>query len=485
MTHFIYHNHPDMKKYILLPLLLLGLMACYKDKGNYNYLPLKNIQIDSLGNLQRLYMDSLVINPVVQVDKGTENDLEFQWSMYPTTQSMEQLPAQPDIIGHTKVLRIQINKAVRQYPYVVTLRVSDKATGVSTYRNFQLMINSLYSKGWLVLNDKNGVSDVDIITPADTVLRNIYRQVNGAPVPGKARHLRLLPAYSGTDELYIETAADLLQVRNPEFSLLRNATAMFYAMPATLQPQFMTINDYATQRYLVSDGKVFVASTLNNGKYGLPVIGDYVAAPFITAGGASCFYDQKNGRFLRLPELSNAVTVEPYTELKPDQAFDVNNVKGTLLYMEKGPDLAYHFFRLTDGALHLYGLNTYSNDFPGGLSQPVTSPEMQHATAFSTSEVLPLVYFAAGNSLYVYDVAANSAKKLFDFPAGVAVPVIKMLKDWQSDDDNAFLAVGTNSGVNGTVYYFKLAGTGELVGGTYHKKFDGFGQISDIIYKSK
>jgi hypothetical protein len=473
-----------MKKYILLLLLLPGLMSCYKDKGNYNYLPLKNIQIDSLGNLQRLYMDSLVINPVIKVDKGTEGDLDFQWSMYPTTQSLEQLPAQPEIIGNAKVLRFQVNKAVRQYPYVVVLRVTDKATGVSSYRNFQLMINSPYSRGWLILNDRNNVSDVDIITP-DTVLRNIYQQVNGAPIAGKAAHLRLLGAYSGTDELYIETTNNLLQVRNPEFSLLREATAMFYAMPAKVQPQFMTINDYATQRYLVSDGKVYVASTLNNGKYGLPVIGDYVAAPFITYGGSSCIYDQKNGRFLRLPELSNAVTIEPYTELKPDQAFDVNNVKGELMYMEKGPDLAYHFIKQANGTIHLYGLNTYSNDAPGALLVQVSAPEMQRATAFSTSEVLPLVYFAAGNSLYVYDVAANTAKKLFDFPAGVSVPVIKMLKDWNSEDDNSFLAVGANNGVNGTVYYFKLAGTGELVGGTYKQKFDGFGQISDIVYKSK
>ncbi|NLR82168.1 PKD-like family lipoprotein [Chitinophaga eiseniae] len=475
-----------MKKYIALPFLLLALMSCYKDKGNYNYLPLKNIQIDSLVNLKKLFMDSLVINPVVKVDKGSEADLDFQWSMYPTTESMEQLPDQPVVIGTGKNLRIQLNQAVRQYPYVVVFRVMDKATGVSSYRKFQVMIGSPFSSGWLVLNDKNNVSDVDIITPQDTVLRDIYQRVNGKPMAGKAHHINLLGAYTGTDELFIETDNNLLQVRNPEFELLQEAKSMFFALPTTLHPQFMTINDYATQRYLVNDGKVYAASTLNNGKYGLPLIGDYEAAPFITSEGSACIYDRKNGRFLRLPSLSNSVTLETFVDQKPDAVFDVNNVKGELRYMERGPDLAYHFFRMADGSMMLYGLDTYSNEYPGALKQSVASPEMRQATAFATSGVLPLVYFAAGNSLYLYDVQANSARKLYTFPgAGVSVSVIRMLKNWFSDDDNSLIAVGVNDGTKGSVYYFKLAGTGEFAGGTYKQKFDGFGRISDIIYKSK
>lgn len=474
-----------MKRYIILSLLLSGLASCYKDKGNYTYHPLKQITIDSLVNLKRFYMDSLVINPGVAVDKGTESELDFQWSMFPTTQSMEALPAQPEIISRSKVLRIRLEKAVRQYPYVVILRVTDKATGVSTYRRFELMISSPFASGWLVLSDRNNISDVDIITREDSVISRIYELVNGTAIKGKGTRLRLLGAYSGADELFIQTEDNLLQVRNPEFNLLQDAAAMFYTKPDRVSPQYLAINDYGTQRYLVNSGKVFGASTLNNGKYGLPYIGDYEAAPFIAGGSYSAVYDKKNGRFLKIPVLSNSVTMEAFTELKPDPAFDVNNIKGDLMYMEQGPDLSYHFFREAGGNIRLYGLNTYSNDAPGAFTQQVAATELKQATAFAISGTLPLTYFAAGNSLYLYDIGANQARKLYDFPAGSTVPVIRMLKDWNSDDDNSFLAVGVNSGSNGTVYYFKLAGTGELAGNTYKKQFNGFGRIADIIYKNK
>jgi hypothetical protein len=475
-----------MKRYILLPLLLLALMACYKDKGNYTYLPLKHITIDTLLNLKRYYKDSLAIDPVVKFDKGTEDELEFQWTMYPTSEAGgEVLPAQPEVIGNTKALRFQINKDVRRYPYIVVLRVKDKATGVSTYRHFEVMVLSLYSSGWMVLNDRNNISDVDIISLDDSVFREIYKLVNGKTIPGKGVRLSLAGTYSGADELFIQTTDNLIQVRNPEFDFLQDATTMFYSTPAKVQPQFMTISSSGTQRYLINDGQAYVASTLNNGKYGMPLVGDYIAAPFIAAGSLSCIYDKKNGRFMKFPALANGVTMEPFTELKPDQKFDVNNVKGEQLYVEMGPDLAYNFFRNPNGTIQLYGLNVYSNDAPGAFTQLVDAPEMQQATAFSVAGKLPLVYFATGNSLYVYDIGANKARKLYDFPAGSSVSVIRMLKEYFNEDDNAILEVGVNNGAEGTVYSFRLAGTGDFLGGTYQKKFGGFGRITDIIYKSK
>ncbi|MCW3464613.1 PKD-like family lipoprotein [Chitinophaga nivalis] len=475
-----------MKKYILLSLLFLGLIACYKDKGNYDYLSLKKITIDSILDVKRYYMDSLIIEPVITVDKGDFNELDFEWSMMPTTGVFEPLPSEPEVIANTRVLRIQIKKESREFPYIMVLRVIDKATGVSVFRRFQLTISSPYASGWLVLSDRNHVSDVDIVTPDGDVHSRIYENVNGKPMTDHGLRLSLTGSLNGKDELYIQTDNNILQIRNPEFTYLRDAASMFYSMPGVVKPQVLTINDMATQRYLISNGQIFVAATLNNGKYSLPLVGNYEAAPFVASGGAySAIYDKKNGRFLKFPARTNAVTMEAFTELKPDPVFDVNNVKGTLLFVERGSDYTYHIFRNADGKLQLYGLNTGSNDIPAGMTQAIEPAEMQQLSAVVISGALPMAYFTSGHSLYMYDIYANTAKKLYDFPGNATVSVIRMLKEWRHVDDNTLLTVGVNEGDAGSVYFFKLLGTGDLQGGTYKNKFTGFGRISDIIYKSK
>ena len=109
-----------------------------------------------------------------------------------------------------------------------------------------------------------------------------------------------------------------------------------------------------------------------------------------------------------------------------------------------------------------------------GINQLISnSPDIDIATKFLTSTTFKLMYYAANNKIYLYDIAANSSRLIYTFPAGY---VIKEMKK----SGTTRLVVATKMGVAGEIYYFDLAGTGDFVANTYTKKFTGFGDIVQL-----
>jgi hypothetical protein len=87
------------------------------------------------------------------------------------------------------------------------------------------------------------------------------------------------------------------------------------------------------------------------------------------------------------------------------------------------------------------------------------------------------MYYASGNQLWVYDMAANQSRVVYSFASGEVVTALQMR--------NGVITVATYSGGvgGGTVYDLPISGTGDIVGNAYLQKNGGFGKIISLVFK--
>ena len=163
-------------------------------------------------------------------------------------------------------------------------------------------------------------------------------------------------------------------------------------------------------------------------------------------------------------------------------AYNLGNVGKTMLFMDYGAQ-AYNdyefYFLMKDDANTRY-LYSLKGTVPGIAQAIGNSPDIENANSIATSSVLKQMYYATSNSIYLYDILANSSRLVYKFPTGYTVADMEMLRSTSKR-----LAVAVNQGVNGEVYYFDLGNTGDFTGNTYTKKFTGFGEIVHLSFRKR
>ena len=179
----------------LILLLLCIFCSCSKDLGNYDYDEANVISITTdTANVDRTVVvtndsivekqnDSLKVAILLSQTKPTDN-LAFEWIVSQTAATGGN-PSQ-HIVGNEKQLRMKITLSINIYK--LTVRVTDRTTGVSFYKSWWLNVDSppWGGEGWLVLQEQStkGGNDISLIANRDGVLRgtvysNLYFGANG------------------------------------------------------------------------------------------------------------------------------------------------------------------------------------------------------------------------------------------------------------------------------------------------------------------
>jgi hypothetical protein len=176
-------------------------------------------------------------------------------------------------------------------------------------------------------------------------------------------------------------------------------------------------------------------------------------------------------------------------------SFPVNNVGKTMIAADFGPSAEYFcvMFDQSNGKYYIYSLKgSVSSNFAGINREILNSPEIATATSFATSSLLPHMYYASANKIYLHDINANSSTLVYTFPSGTVIKDMKMFKyprkqsALQNDPlYNKRLVVGVDNGSDGEVYYLDLTNLGAVVNNTFSKKFTGFGQIAQLNYRNQ
>ncbi len=431
---------------IVLGVVLAGALttSCYDDKGNYDYIRLDEIVIDTTGlgvlpAYSLLRYDSLFI-PVkiryngkeVQQDKNAP--LDYVWTIY-TTHTGAGLEYVTDTIGYSPDLNAEITSLAGNYQ--VQLTVTHRETKVEHYFKISCQVEESITAGWMLLYeraDRPGTSDVGLVVNS-LVKKNItqgreywnlYTASNQAPLEGTPVRIQrpLVSLASGTDQVICLTNKQLVSLNNATFEKVYDFEHFFYTAPATVAPKWYGPSGrMMNKHFLINDNKIHTVSYVSvtgGGNY----MGDAKSADYgelaawgsdVTASNDAVVYDQTNGRFYHIIQYTSQVV--PFAAQNPDAAFDVNRVGMKMLMADwgraGGNPMQGHDYAIMEKGNERYLIianfcgNAADANVGLGLYNITNSPGILKATSMAAAFLGEYVLYGAGNK--VYNLAYNSS----------------------------------------------------------------------------
>jgi hypothetical protein len=480
--------------HILFLILMVGsLTSCYKDKGNYDITPVDVIKIGgpsySAENYSLEQFKFLKIKPEFTYT-GDPAKLEFTWKMFPTSTK----PGDPGIkvISNAEELDYEIKIPIGSY--TVLLELKDKETGIVRSKMFGVNVRSRAAQGFLVLHTKaNNEQDIDVIldNTKPEVVPGVFSTNNTFPLK-EATELTMLQSFTNpTGLLYVfrKTGGYTLL---PSFGMLQETESWFFDAPVQFAPTAIYQDLFGMNTYLISNGSLH--STVTNNPpalFSFRASGNYKATKALLMGTSAFIYDDLNHRFLRFNKTSGTMisfikNVEDVFNIenignKSCVLFDHNMQPGTAPsaanYSTHKP-LAYCKDNET-GKMFVYKFGFFRSlaIFCESVKE-VTAPGFSTATAYVNASNNPLTYYAAGNKIYTYDFANDVAKEVYAF-ADANVSIDRLM----TNGTQLLAVANSKTGNLGSVYFFKVQGTGAFEGNTHFAKYEGFGKVQDVEYK--
>jgi hypothetical protein len=446
-------------------LLLLGaiviLAGCYKDKGNYTYTPIAEMNIAGLPDtVNGILLDTVKLQPAITQPGVTDGTYSYEWFVVDYKANTR------TTVATTLPLKMPVTIGIGTYPLV--FRITDNRTGISSTKEVTLIVKSLLSNGALLLEESPQGGDLSQVTPDYKVYRNLYSQVNkGAylPLPLKG----IMGSYNDNNRyqqqvIFVNAGTDPVLLDVQTYAKKGGLSRQFQPVPSTFAPGYYNSSNDA---YIINNGKIYgmQGASDNPIKFVAPMAGNYKAAPYLQPlyswFAAFATYDELNGRFAYGKNAGGELLY--YPPANGAGAFDLNNVKKQFLYAARTTnDYTLWLLKATDGKLYVYIVNPDSNTAEAAIQyvEVNNAPGMQSSAAFTVSTRVPQLYYGAANQLYLYDYKANSARRLYTLPANETITSLLLIpdktdNDWTYTTQNKLLAVSWN-GTTSKLYYFDI-----------------------------
>lgn len=151
---------------ILIIFLTFFVTSCSKDKGNYSYKDVNEVIIhpskftDTIYNV-RIKQDFLKINPelVLTLDKNKSHNYKYEWVCVGQTINK----GKRFVIGNEA--NLNYNVLLPPDEYKLFFRVFDENTQLLFMKETTVVVQSIYSKGWLLAGENNqGIGQMDMIS---------------------------------------------------------------------------------------------------------------------------------------------------------------------------------------------------------------------------------------------------------------------------------------------------------------------------------
>ncbi|OQP42825.1 hypothetical protein A4H97_11745 [Niastella yeongjuensis] len=458
-----------MKRLLLVMLAAVALLqlACYKDKGNYDYHPVvePGIGVDSLYKVP--LGQNLVIAPqLTTTDANSRFGLSWRLGIpkkvWDTT-----------LYGPTFSYNFTMDPDV----YPVLLTITDSSNGMKYFRNFNVQITTPYTTGTLVLSNENNISQLSFIQPDNTVLPRVYRTLNGEDLPGHPLQvfnpvkLQINPVPAlGYWATFGDTDDGGVHIGTNSMLKINTLRTNFFTRPAKAKPGYLeTTGDGVLQG--VINGKMYQGTWQTfygadvYGFFGEPANGDYEAYARVVKiiDLISCGYDINRKKIIAFTYMG-AFAYAPTYQVDNTTEFDPQDLKLDMLFLHSISEHGYAFGKAADGSVYelkftaaYRGYVLISPEYKHTFPQPaLITPTTKWAGSLDGKV---LFYFTSGDKIYRYDPAIQDLRPLaIDF-GGKNVTMIKL------KDNTTMIA-----GVEGSLYYIDIDSQ-EL--GTLIKKIDG------------
>ncbi len=422
---------------VLTSLFLLE--ACYDDKGNYSYITLDEVVIDTTGcGIMSAYSidryDTMRLAPNIYLNGVLVNNddsapLDYVWTIYSNVTSSN-TDYTVDTLGYSRVLEAEITRTADNYSILLT--VTHQETGVQTYFSVTCTVEESITAGWMLLyepTDNPGTSDVGLVVNSlvkknivtEKEFWNLYSASNGAPVNGNPVRIMHTLVSMTDDEVVIATDKNLVGVNQATFEKTLDFGDFFYQEPDNCDIGYYGVGGTTSRSELViNDNKVYTVSYSSLSRsnfFGVAKTGTYGELAGWSSDVRSysnydaVVYDQTNGCFKCASR--NSVNLVSFGSQNTDvAAFDVNDVGMDLLMGDWGRSYYDYNLMQKGSEYYLTVSNFYSSSLSTtnvglGLYNITASPEIADATSMAAAYAGEYVLYGAGNS--VYNLKYNSS----------------------------------------------------------------------------
>ena len=475
---------------IILIAYITFLSACYKDKGNYDYNEINDVQISGLpASYVYVLGTDLHIAPKIQNKTNDTSAYNCYWILTKGESTII------DTISRSPALDTRINVRAAD-DYMLWLRVIDKESGVAYKASARLTVSTLLSTGLLLIGtDDNSNAEAEFITMVkDTVVYHNMLSKSGLPTLRDPMSFVMLGGRSDTNANQIRL---WVLTKSGSYFLDRNtmagSTDRKFAnicitneinrdaiTPIVVMPQVKdragnagSSGSFTATTYcraaITTDGDIFSTHSLLNGGdyYANPVnrlltnyskrfkAAPYFWYPIINYGTSASFvwFDTENQRFMLYSSFVN-----DYSTTMTDGPTDIFNWNlasqgRTLVYGENSRNTdggtvnngnSYAIVKDNAGQHYIYkfyasGTSPVKRDL---YTVSSIATDFDKASFYAFSSKRPVIFYSVGNKLYAYDYN-KGLEKFYQFPE-LSTDEITMLKfDTQIDGGTNALYVAT------------------------------------------
>ena len=292
-----------MKKLYVCLLAFLGIcISCYDDKGNYDYQVLNQTEVTGIDSIYYCaLLSQLKISPQIN-SADASREYSYLWLCYQDTKDgIDTLSQEKDL-----AYELTMDPAI----YSLVFSYQDTQTGVTKYVSSKLVVESEYSRGWYVMKEKDGNTDLDFFSSTFEA-EDLMLKISGEAAQGKPKCFGLIDSYNWLNEetgeleqwnkcFAILAEQDLKIVRVSDLKTLGDFNSLFYEPMDICKPGKWFGWDGANA--FINNGKVFTVNTrlgvLGSAKFAYAKEGDYHLVDVVTKKSqlSPLLFDEKSYR---------------------------------------------------------------------------------------------------------------------------------------------------------------------------------------------
>lgn len=492
----------------ILLILCVAFSACKKDLGNYDYQPINELTIanvDIAKGYSVNFNSPLTISPQIkgtQDPDGTKGSYTYEWSLYAA--------AGDSVISIQKDLNVRLTKPPGSY--TLQLKVMDKTSGVSYGVKTTLLVTTKVFEGFMVLNDVNGQSRLDMVTYYRTTglfeqHTDILKEMSSAlPTQGKPIQVYCTETEPSTLKtaqsyrIYLVTQTGTNKI-DPETFGWNPTSAFKYEVSSTGPTDFRPVN-IAVRTYagsipftlFMEGGNIYRRGSGGQNFAYVPLniytgnATPFRAYPELVSGFlVATMFDMDKRAFTSLAVTSGATSV---TSVPPS----ANMPSGKdMVYMESMANGNGYAVMKDVNAANYYILRFAAFfSVSSTLFDQVPDPTIALAEHFAFSPDLGYLFYSVGGKLYEYDAFLKKSFLMLDKGQSnidyIAFPKITGTANANYVAWAKQLLVGTSNpsgtpGSNGTLEQYAVPPINAPL--QLKNTWTGFGKIASVSYRER
>lgn len=268
--------------YIIYSGLIVLLISCSKDLGNYDYSAAEIPKVSDFDSVYPVYVgDMLHIDPTVTFRDTTL--LSYEWKIF--------VPEEMKYIYYTG-RKLDIFFGLGAKDYSARLSIIDNTNGMNYFHYCTIKGKTDFSQGIVLLTSNEGQAELSFIKPNGEIQTDLYGQMHGEPLPGSPRQLIAMRYESLSDKPYLgywvicsDPRKGGVQLDVNTLKHIKFLNENFFNTPEEdINTQYLfpvstgVMNGIINNKFYMGASSTFYLSPVY-GYFGLPAAGDYEVSP--------------------------------------------------------------------------------------------------------------------------------------------------------------------------------------------------------------